>query len=247
MADISRYSVLNLMRSSTDVIHNLLFVCHYFILWCQVLNICLCPLYPALHMTPVYEEEVHAPIFILAASLFPQRKSGLEYFISKVYGSLEQPCWLSGAEVLILTMAMQCKSCELIEGYMYYREPTSRTRFLISVNWKFLNHSTHKIGGLHWWFNMSSKMTTSWPWKELHTDSVVKPRLHVCSTCNPAYLRVNLDKADLIQEVLAVVVEEVGEQPDCLHLLAGVSIRVTCRDASIAASTSCSYCFICQC
>lgn len=51
-------------------------------------------------------------------------------------------------------------------------------------------------------------------------------------------LRVNLDKADLIQEVLAVVVEEVGEQPDCLHLLAGVSIRVTCRDASIAASTS---------
>ena len=117
MADISRYSVLNLMRSSTDVIHNLLFVCHYFILWCQVLNICLCPLYPALHMTPVYEEEVHAPIFILAASLSPQRKSGLEYFISKVYGSLEQPCWLSGAEVLILTMAMQCKSCELIEGY----------------------------------------------------------------------------------------------------------------------------------
>ena len=168
MADISRYSVLNLMRSSTDVIHNLLFVCHYFILWCQVLNICLCPLYPALHMTPVYEEEVHAPIFILAASLSPQRKSGLEYFISKVYGSLEQPCWLSGAEVLILTMVMQCKSCELIEGYMYYREPTSRTRFLISVNWKFLNHSTHKIGGLHWWFNMSSKMTTSWPWKELH-------------------------------------------------------------------------------
>ena len=117
MADISRYSVLNLMRSSTDVIHNLLFVCHYFILWCQVLNICLCPLYPALHMTPVYEEEVHAPIFILAASLSPQRKSGLEYFISKVYGSLEQPCWLSGAEVLVLTMAMQCKSCELIEGY----------------------------------------------------------------------------------------------------------------------------------
>ena len=77
------------------------------------------------------------------------------------------------------------------------------------------------------------------------TDSVVKPRLHVCSTCNPAHLRVNLDKADLIQEVLAVVVEEVGEQPDCLHLLAGVSIRVT--DTSIAASISCLSVYIVSC
>ena len=72
------------------------------------------------------------------------------------------------------------------------------------------------------------------------TDSVVKPRLHSCSTCNPAYLRVNLDKADLVYEVLAIVVEEVREQPDCLNLLAGVSIRVT--DTSIAASTSFLYC-----
>ena len=58
-------------------------------------------------------------------------------------------------------------------------------------------------------------------------------------SATPPYLRVNLDKADLVHEVLAVVEEEVGQQPDCLHLLAVVSIRVT--DASIAASTSCSY------
>ena len=119
-------------------------------------------------MAPLYEEEVHAPIFILTAFLLPQRKTGLEYFIPKVYGSLEQPCWLGGAEVVILIM--ECNviisinvrtSCSLIE-------PTSRIRFLISENWKFLNHSTHKIGGLHWWLNMSSKMTASWPWKRLH-------------------------------------------------------------------------------
>ena len=66
-------------------------------------------------------------------------------------------------------------------------------------------------------------------------------------SATPPYLRVNLDKADLVHEVLAVVEEEVGQQPDCLHpgLLAGVSIRVT--DASIAASTSCSCVHIVSC
>ena len=67
-----------------------------------------------------------------------------------------------------------------------------------------------------------------------------------CTTLsNIINLCVNLDKADLVHEVLAVVEEEVGEQPDCLHLLAGVSIRVT--DASIAASTSCSCVHIVSC
>ena len=75
-----------------------------------------------------------------------------------------------------------------------------------------------------------------------HCQTSLTCLLHDTMIAPPAYLRVNLDEAHLVYKVLAIVVEEVREQPDCLNLLAGVSIRVT--NASIAATTSYLYCFM---
>ena len=78
-----------------------------------------------------------------------------------------------------------------------------------------------------------------------HCQTSLTCLLHDTMIAPPAYLRVNLDKADLVYELLVIVVEEVGEQPDCLNLLAGVRISVT--NASIAASTSCLSVYIVSC
>ena len=80
-----------------------------------------------------------------------------------------------------------------------------------------------------------------------HCQTSLTCLLHDIMITPSAYLRVNLDKADLVYEVLVIVGEEVREQPDCLNpdLLACVRIRVT--DASIAASTSCLSVYIVSC